>query len=77
MGDEMKLSKRKAIISEECVACGSCIGSCPRQAISVPLGIRAQVDELKCVGCGKCVLTCPAGVINIVERAESEGERHE
>lgn len=58
--------RRKAIINtKECVACGCCIGVCPRNAITVPYGIFAEVNFDLCVGCGKCVRECPAGVITL------------
>ncbi len=61
----MHKAKRMAVVSPECVACGSCMKVCPRQAISVPKGIIAQVDPDKCIGCGKCSLECPARLISI------------
>ena len=60
--------KRKAIIStKECVACGCCIKVCPRAAISIPLGMYADVNKELCVGCGKCAQECPACVITLQE----------
>lgn len=60
------MAKRKAVISiQECVACGCCIKVCPRNAISVPRGIYATVNEGLCVGCGKCVKECPASIISL------------
>jgi len=58
-------------ISSECVACGYCMKICPMQAISVPRGIRAEIEESKCIGCGKCAKACPAQVISIIERGSS------
>ncbi|MEA4822801.1 MAG: 4Fe-4S binding protein [Clostridiaceae bacterium] len=59
---------RKAKISQrECVACGCCVKSCPRDAIIVVKGIYAHVDRDQCIGCGKCVRECPASVIIIRE----------
>ena len=49
------MAKRKAVVSvRECVACGCCVKVCPRNAITVPKGISAEIDESLCVGCGKC-----------------------
>lgn len=62
----MPRQQRKAKIStDQCVACGCCIKVCPRDAITVPRGIFAEVDENLCVGCGKCVKECPASVIRL------------
>ena len=55
-----------------CVACGSCVLVCPRQAITVVKGCYAQVNEDLCVGCGKCGKTCPAGCIALEERGSGE-----
>lgn len=60
------MAKRKAIVSiQECVACGCCIKVCPRNAITVPKGIHANIDRELCVGCGKCVKECPASIISL------------
>lgn len=58
------MAKRKAVVSiQECVACGCCMKVCPRNAISIPDGIYAVIDQTLCVGCGKCVKECPASII--------------
>ena len=60
------MPKRKAVVSiQECVACGCCIKVCPRNAITVPNGIHALIDEELCVGCGKCAKECPASIISL------------
>lgn len=58
--------KRKAIVStRQCVACGCCIKVCPRNAITIPSGIYAEIDKDRCVGCGKCAKECPASIITL------------
>lgn len=57
-----------------CVACGVCMKTCPRGAVTVWRGCYALVDEKKCVGCGLCAKACPAGCIGIRERS---GEHEE
>ncbi len=60
------MAKKKATVSiQECVACGCCIKVCPRNAITVPNGIHAVIDEELCVGCGKCAKECPASIISL------------
>ena len=44
------------IISENCVACGSCADVCPQDAITV--GDIAVIDHDKCVNCVACVDEC-------------------
>lgn len=66
--EKTKKKLRKAVISEKlCVACGCCCKVCPRDAVTVPRGIRAVIDIGRCVGCGKCAVECPASVIEIRE----------
>lgn len=60
-------STKRALVSPQCVACGTCIKCCPLGAITVPRGISAEVDSEKCVGCGKCAAACPACVITLEE----------
>ena len=60
------MTKRKAVVSiRECVACGCCIKVCPKNAIAVPRGIYAEINEDLCVGCGKCAKECPASAITL------------
>jgi ferredoxin len=49
-------------ITEECVACGSCIPECPVEAISEgdPIYI---IDAELCTDCGDCVEVCPSEAI--------------
>ena len=54
-----------------CVACGVCVGQCPKGALSVYKGCYAVVDANLCVGCGLCAKACPANAICVVE-ANSE-----
>lgn len=60
------MSKRKAKINiHECVACGCCTKVCPKNAITIPKGIHAEIDPELCIGCGKCAKECPASVITL------------
>lgn len=48
-------------ITEECLACGSCMDSCPVEAISE--GDIYVIDPEICEKCGACVDACPAEAI--------------
>ena len=48
-------------ISDECVACGTCIAECPSGAISE--GDIYHIDPNLCVDCGTCAGVCPMGAI--------------
>lgn len=68
----MVKSNKIACVGKECVACGCCTKTCPKDAIHVPHGVIAVVDSEKCIGCGKCAKACPAAVIEVVQRANAE-----
>ncbi|MEG1643116.1 MAG: 4Fe-4S binding protein [Bacteroidales bacterium] len=49
------------VITEDCVACGTCAGVCPVEAISE--GDIYKIDPDKCISCGSCADVCPTGAI--------------
>jgi len=53
-----------------CVGYGSCVQTCPFDAIVIEDGI-AVVDSEKCVACGRCVKICPKQVIELVPKSAS------
>lgn len=62
---------KKAFVEEkECVACGTCLVTCPRQAIHIAHGCYAVIDSVRCVGCGLCSKACPASVIECIHEKE-------
>ena len=48
------------IITDECLACGSCLSECPSDAISE--GDIYVIGD-NCIDCGECVDSCPVGAI--------------
>lgn len=61
--------KKIAVVDQSvCVACGVCVKTCPKEAISIWKGCYAEVNEEKCVGCGLCGKACPAGCMSTKER---------
>jgi NAD-dependent dihydropyrimidine dehydrogenase PreA subunit len=48
-------------ITEDCVACGSCIPECPVDAISE--GDIYVIDADTCTDCGACADVCPTEAI--------------
>lgn len=48
-------------ITDECLACGSCLDTCPNGAISEGDIYVINADE--CVDCGACSDACPTGAI--------------
>lgn len=39
--------------------CFACLDRCPREAISIRLGVGIAVDADTCDGCGECIDCCP------------------
>lgn len=48
-----------------CLGYGTCVRSCPFDAIHLVEGI-AVVDKEKCKACGKCIASCPKRLIEMV-----------
>ena len=48
-----------------CIACGSCVETCPRSAIA--LEETAVIDPRLCNGCGMCVEDCSYGALALAE----------
>ena len=48
-------------ITDNCVACGTCINECPMGAISE--GDIFVIDAETCISCGTCADACPQGAI--------------
>ncbi len=57
--------RRAAVAAHACVACGSCVHSCPRDAVRIVKGSFARINHERCVGCGKCSAACPASVVEM------------
>ncbi len=50
------------VISEDCIACGTCIDECPVSAISE--GDIYVIDPEICTDCGTCAEVCPTEAIH-------------
>lgn len=53
------------VISDDCVACGTCIDECPVSAISA--GDKYSINPDECTECGTCASVCPNEVISLPE----------
>lgn len=53
------------VISDGCVACGTCLDCCPNEAINMDDNLgRYVIDGDKCVDCGTCADNCPMSCIS-------------
>ena len=60
--------KKIAVVDQSvCVACGVCVKTCPKEALSIWKGCYAEVNGEKCVGCGWCGKAYPAGCVSVKE----------
>ncbi len=48
-------------VTDACVGCGACEGSCPVGAIT--MDGTAKIDADACIDCGACEGACPTGAI--------------
>ena len=64
------------VISDECVACGTCAEECPAEAISEGDG-KYVIDADTCLECGTCEAACPTGAISgkVLARVHSHDDR--
>ncbi|MBU0934984.1 MAG: glycyl-radical enzyme activating protein [Spirochaetes bacterium] len=50
--------------TSRCIGCGSCVGVCPRKALSLS-GRRVIIDRTLCDNCGICRTECPAAALEV------------
>ena len=58
-----RISIMAYVISDACISCGACEGTCPAGAISEGDG-QYVIDADTCMECGACADGCPAGAIS-------------
>ena len=51
------------VISDDCIACGTCIDECPVEAISE--GYKYSINPDLCTECGTCADACPSEAIHL------------
>jgi ferredoxin len=51
------------VIGDDCIACGTCAGECPVEAISE--GEKYVIDADACTECGTCASVCPSEAISL------------
>ena len=58
----LKFTTMAYVISDDCVACGTCIDECPQGAISE--GEKYSINPELCIDCGSCAGVCPSEAIH-------------
>ncbi len=60
--NQQKFLEMAYVITEDCIACGTCIDECPVEAISE--GDIYKIDANVCTDCGTCADVCPTEAIH-------------
>ena len=63
--NNLNLRKMAYVISDDCIACGTCIDECPVEAISE--GDIYSINPDVCTDCGTCADVCPSEAIHPAE----------
>jgi coenzyme F420 hydrogenase subunit beta len=53
-----------------CTSCGTCIGACPRQCLTLSYGEDEEpvvVESSRCISCGVCTTVCPGADIPMLD----------
>lgn len=58
-------SSKRLLIAPFCVGCGTCLKSCPNEALYIEDG-QCHVDEDRCILCGYCAPSCPEFAIRVI-----------
>lgn len=69
---QMHSESKPRIDVKKCIACGTCVRSCPQKAISWNTDHKATIDYAKCIGCGQCVAVCMYGAAQPVWKGTNE-----
>jgi len=62
--DKLRTKKRKLIVADYCIGCGSCVRRCNQHGIELVNGIATPNE--KCILCGYCAKVCPEFCIKVI-----------
>ena len=55
-----------------CVACATCVRTCPYGAPFINDLGKAEIQVAKCMGCGSCAAACPARTITLRHQEDQQ-----
>lgn len=56
-------SRSGYFVTDECIACGSCLPVCPQSCIDI--GEKAAIRQENCLHCGNCAEVCPVKAVKM------------
>jgi pyruvate formate lyase activating enzyme len=65
--ESQNFNKELVFLSNRCVGCGTCVNTCPIEAVSI-INNKAVYDRDICNLCGECVEKCPANAVEFAGR---------
>ena len=63
------------VIGDDCIACGTCQGECPVEAISE--GEKYSINPDLCTECGTCASVCPSEAISLFSILENDYKKRD
>ncbi|HNR66735.1 MAG TPA: Coenzyme F420 hydrogenase/dehydrogenase, beta subunit C-terminal domain [bacterium] len=69
---KLDLTKLSVVFSERslCTRCGTCVGICPVDALSIDHEFYPKLNADVCTECGLCAKTCPGGKVDFTHLSE-------
>jgi heterodisulfide reductase subunit A-like polyferredoxin len=58
--------------SDKCVACLSCVRTCPYDVPTINVEGIAEIETAMCHGCGICASECPAKAIQLMHYKDNQ-----
>lgn len=68
IAEKLASKKKRLVIEDWCIGCGTCVQSCPQGALYLEETagqLRAAVDASRCILCGYCGASCPEFCLKI------------
>jgi pyruvate formate lyase activating enzyme len=61
-------------VETRCIGCGTCLDTCPNDALTRLEDGRIEIDRSRCQSCGECASTCPANAMELLGKTVTVDE---